>query len=83
MLNIFWTISNLGIANFAVICLSWFYIINIYNDAGTGGNPLLGVQVAEEPKEAIANGLNQSTFINNYHIILTAYLYHTVSQQFV
>ena len=32
-------------------------------DAGTGGNPLLGEQAAEESKEAIANALQGSDLV--------------------
>lgn len=38
-------------------------MINICNDAGTGGNPLLGEQAAEESKEAIANALKGSDLV--------------------
>lgn len=43
-----------------VLCL----LIELFDrDAGTGGNPLLGEQAAEESKEAIANALKGSDLV--------------------
>lgn len=39
------------------------YVDLLDRDAGTGGNPLLGEQAAEESKEAIANALKGSDLV--------------------
>lgn len=42
----------------------WYPLIQLLvRDAGTGGNPLLGEQAAEESKEAIANALKGSDLV--------------------
>ena len=43
----------------------WLYcVLRLKNrDAGTGGNPLLGEQAAEESKDAIANALKGSDLV--------------------
>lgn len=49
--------------SFLPILLALIFIWSIVGNAGTGGNPLLGEQAAEESKEAIANALRGSDMV--------------------
>ena len=46
-----------------VVVVSCLLIYLLDRDAGTGGNPLLGEQAAEESKDAIANALKGSDLV--------------------
>lgn len=52
---------------FLCICCGVFMCVpltpSLVSDAGTGGNPLLGEQAAEESKDAIANALKGSDLV--------------------
>lgn len=47
----------------AICCIIWTDQNVLLRDAGTGGNPLLGEQAAEESREAIANSLKGSDLV--------------------
>jgi cell division GTPase FtsZ len=61
-----WTREQMDHVN-SVFFVKLFYrltgLANIMTHAGTGGNPNLGEQAAEESKEAIANSLRDSDLV--------------------